>query len=169
MADDRISEHRHPVLGSALMAGLIAGLVFITVEMLLVWLAMGMSPFAPPQMIAAIAMGPDVLPGPDNPPGSNIAVIMVGMLVHFALSIVLAFVFKWIANALKLRGPMLPLAGIAFGLIVYAIHFYGMTAIFPWFAMARNWISILAHAIFGLVLALALMPRTMRTIRQEPI
>lgn len=155
MADDRISEHRHPILGSALMAGLIAGVVFMAVEMVLVWLAMGMSPFAPPQMIAAIAMGPGVLPGPENPPGSNVAVIMVGMLVHFALSIVLAFVFKWIAEALKLRGPMLVVAGVAFGLIVYAIHFYGMTAIFPWFAMARNWVSIFTHIVFGVLAAWA--------------
>lgn len=169
MNDDRVGEHRFPILGSAIKAGLIAGLVFMAVEMILVWLAMGMSPFAPPHMIAAIAMGPDVLPGPSNPPGANLGVLMVAMLIHFALSVVLAFVFKWIAGALKLQGPMLLLAGVVFGLIVYAVHFYGMTAFFPWFAMARNWVSVLAHAVFGLALAWALMPRTMRTVREEPI
>lgn len=169
MNDDRVSEHRFPILGSAIKAGLIAGLIFMAVEMALVWLAMGMSPFAPPHMIAAIAMGPDVLPGPNNPPGGNLGVFTVAMLIHFALSVVLAFVFKWIAGALKLQGPMLLLAGVVFGLLVYAAHFYGMTAFFPWFAMARNWVSVLAHALFGLVLAWALMPRTMRTVREEPI
>lgn len=155
--------------GSAVKAGLLAGLVFMTVEMLLVWLAMGMSPFAPPHMIAAIAMGPEVLPGPANPPGSNLGVLMVGMAVHFALSVVLAFVFKYIASALRLHGPMLLLAGVVFGLIVYGVHFYGLTALFPWFAMARNWVSVLAHAIFGLVLAYVLMPRTLRTVREQPV
>jgi len=155
--------------GSAVKAGLIAGAIFMALEMLLVWLAMGMSPFAPPQMIAAIAMGPEVLPGPDNPAGSNLGVLLVGMAVHFALSVVLAFVFKYIAGAMRLHGPMLLLAGVAFGLIVYAVHFYGLTALFPWFAMARNWISVLAHAIFGLVLAYAMMPRTLGTVREQPI
>jgi biotin transporter BioY len=32
------------------------------------------------------------------------------------------------------------------------VDFYLMTAIFPWFAMARGGISIFAHAMFGLVL-----------------
>jgi len=114
-------------------------------------------------------MGPDVLPGPANPPGRNLGVFIVAMAIHFALSVVLAFVFKWIAGALRLRGPMLLLAGTVFGLIVYAVHFYGMTAVFPWFAMARNWVSVFVHAVFGLALAWALMPRTMRTVREEPI
>ena len=161
------SERTVPILGSALKAGLVAGLIFMVVEMLLVWLAMGMSPFAPPQMIAAIVMGPDVLPDA-IPPGSNIVVLMVGMLVHFALAIALAFVFKYLATALRLNGTMLIVAGVVFGLIVYAIHFYGMTSFFPWFAMARNWISIAAHAIFGLVLAYALMPRAATTIHERP-
>ncbi len=163
------SENGAPALGSAIKAGLIAGAVFMALEMILVWLAMGMNPFAPPQMIAAIAMGPEVLPGPGVVPGSNVGVIVVGMLVHFVLSVALAFIFKLIAGALKLNGTMLLAAGVVFGLLVYAINFYGMTAIFPWFAMARNWISILAHATFGLVLAYALMPRASVTVVEDRV
>ena len=166
MSDTVISSERTvPVLGSAVKAGLIAGLVFMAVEMVLVWLAMGMNPFAPPQMIAAIVMGPDVLPDA-IPPGSNILVLLVGMLVHFALAVALAFVFKYLATALRLNGTMLIVAGVVFGLIVYLVNFYGMSSFFPWFAMARNWISIVAHAIFGLVLAYALMPRVTVTVRE---
>ncbi len=153
------SESAEPVLGSAIKAGLSAGAVFIAVEMILVWLAMGMNPFAPLHMIAAIAMGPEVLPGPGVVPGSNAGVIVVALLLHFALAVALAFLFKLIAGALKLNSGMLLAGGVLFGILVYGIHFYGMTALFPWFAMARNWISILAHAVFGLILAYALMPR----------
>ena len=168
MSDTVISsEHAVPVLGSAVKAGLIAGLVFMAVEMVLVWLAMGMNPFAPPQMIAAIVMGPDVLPDA-IPPGSNILVLLVGMLVHFALAVALAFVFKYLATALRLNGTMLIVAGVVFGLIVYLVNFYGMSSFFPWFAMARNWISIAAHAIFGIVLAYALMSRATTTVREQP-
>jgi len=162
------SERTVPILGSAVKAGLIAGLIFMVVEMLLVWLAMGMNPFAPPQMIAAIVMGPDVLPDA-IPPGSNIVVLMVGMLVHFALAVILAFVFKYLAMALRLNGTMLIVAGVVFGLIVYVVNFYGMSSIFPWFAMARNWIGIAAHAIFGLVLAYSLMPRATTTIHERRV
>ena len=153
------SENVAPILGSAIKAGLIAGAVFLALEMLLVWLAMGMNPFAPPHMIAAIVMGPEVLPGPNVVPGSDPGVIAVAMLIHFVLAVALAFVFKLIAERLKLNGAILLAAGVVFGLVVYAINFYGMTAVFPWFAMARNWVGILAHAAFGLVIAYVLMPR----------
>ena len=49
---------------AALWAGLMAGAVFVILEMLLVGTVGGDSPWAPPRMIAAIAMGPGVLPPP---------------------------------------------------------------------------------------------------------
>jgi len=163
------SETVAPVLGSAIKAGLIAGAVFMAVEMLLVWLVMGMNPFAPPHMIVAIAMGPEVLPGPNLVPGTDPGVIVVAMIIHFVLAVALAFIFKLVAERLKLNGSMLLATGVVFGLLIYAINFYGMTAIFPWFAMARNWISVLAHAVFGLVLAYALMPRASVTVVEERV
>jgi aromatic ring-cleaving dioxygenase len=42
-------------------------------------------------------------------------------------------------------------AGAVFGIAVYFVNFYGFTALFPWFAMARGAISIVAHAMFGAV------------------
>jgi hypothetical protein len=47
------------------------------------------------------------------------------------------------------------LVGAAFGLIaVYAVNLYLIAPMaFPWFVDARNWISVLAHVIFGVVLA----------------
>jgi hypothetical protein len=44
-------------------------------------------------------------------------------------------------------------AGAVFGLVLYFVNFYGMTAIFPWFAMARNWVGIFTHIVFGLIAA----------------
>jgi hypothetical protein len=43
--------------------------------------------------------------------------------------------------------------GAVFGLIIYFVNFYGMTAFFPWFADARNWLSLTLHAVFGVVAA----------------
>ena len=41
------------------------------------------------------------------------------------------------------------------GLALYVVGFYGFTAIFPWFAMARNMITIVSHIAFGMVLGLS--------------
>lgn len=38
------------------------------------------------------------------------------------------------------------------------INFYGFTAIFPWFAMARNWVTVISHIVFGAVIALYYRP-----------
>ena len=46
------------------------------------------------------------------------------------------------------------LTGVVFGLVLYLINFYLIAAaLFPCFAISRNWISILSHIAFGTVLA----------------
>lgn len=132
---------------SAVWAALAAGLVFLVLEMLMVSVFMGMSPWAPPRMIAAIAMGREVLPPPDT---FNIGIVMVALIVHLVLSLAYAFVFAFVAKGRSVNVSMW--LGAAFGLLLYVVNFYGFTAAFPWFADARNWISVVAHVAFGAVL-----------------
>lgn len=134
---------------AAVWAGLIAGAVFLIAEMGLVAL-MGNSPWGPPRMMAAIVMGKEVLPPPAT---FDMGIVMMAMLVHFILSIVLAAIFAPFMTTLGM--PMSLLVGVVFGLVVYTVNFYGFTALFPWFAMARNMVTIVSHAIFGLALAWA--------------
>jgi uncharacterized membrane protein YagU involved in acid resistance len=147
-------ESTHPTmqrnlsLSAAVWAGLIAALVFMMLEMIMVPVFGGGSPWGPPRMIAAIAMGPDVLPPPAT---FDLMILMVAMMIHFVLSIVLAIVLAWLVKG-RAQGVALAI-GAVFGLVVYLVNFYGMTAVFPWFAMARNWISIFAHVMFGVVAA----------------
>lgn len=147
--------------GGAVRAGLIAGLVFLVLEIALVATVGGESPWAVPHMMAAIVMGDGVLPPPQD---LNPVVVLVGMLVHFVLSIVLAFIFAAIVTRRGLTATNMVLAGIVFGLIVYAFNFYVMSTFFPWFEMARNWISLLAHAVFGGVLGWAYANRAARVV-----
>ncbi len=58
----------------------------------------------------------------------------------------------WIISNRRMTLMAAIVVGTLFGLVVYFINFYLMTAVFPWFAMARGAISIFAHAMFGLVL-----------------
>lgn len=111
---------------AATWSGIIAGVVFLALEMVMVPVFGGGSPWGPPRMMAAMGL-------------------------HFVLSIVYAVIFALAVSRLSL-GPALGLGGVG-GLILYLVNFYGFTALFPWFAMARNWISIFGHLVFGLVAA----------------
>lgn len=146
---------------TAVWAGLLSGLVFMMLEMIMVPLFLDGSPWGPPRMIAAIVMGEGVLPPPAT---FDFGVVLVAMFVHFALSVVFAIVLAFVLSKMRLDlGPALAI-GAVFGIVLYLINFYGFTAFFPWFEMARNWVSIFAHAVFGLAAAWAYMrwvyPRT---------
>lgn len=149
---------------AAVWAGILAGVVFMMLEMILVATVGGASPWGPPRMIAAIVMGTDVLP----PPASfNLIVLLAAMIVHLILSLVLAFPLAWIISRQRL-GLFASLgAGTVYGLIIYLVNFYGMTAVFPWFAMARTPITLLSHAAFGLVLGWSYHSLIVRNFAQQ--
>lgn len=135
---------------AASWAGVIAGLVFVLVEMMLVWLVQGMSPWGPPRMMAAMVLGPGILP----PPADFSAVAMAtAMVIHLPLSIAYGLVLGLAVHRLRMGAALL--AGAAFGLLaVYAINFYVIAPMaFSWFVEARNWISALSHVVFGMMLA----------------
>ena len=134
---------------AAIWAGVIAGAVFMMLEMGLVATVGGDSPWAPPRMIAAMVLGPGVLPPPAT---FDIGILMVTMMIHFALSIAYGVLLGWLISRRQAGLAAASVLGLAFGLLIYFVNFYGFTAVWPWFAMARNGISIFAHAMFGLVL-----------------
>jgi uncharacterized membrane protein YagU involved in acid resistance len=75
-------------------------------------------------------------------------------VIHFALSVILALVLAWIVSRWHLNTGLAVAAGAVFGLVIYLVNFYPVaSALFPWFAMARNWISILSHVVFGMAVA----------------
>lgn len=133
---------------AATWSGIIAGVVFLMLEMIMVPVFGGGSPWGPPRMMAAIVLGEGVLPPPAT---FDLGIVMAAMGLHLVLSVVYAVVFALAVGRLSL-GPALALGAVG-GLILYLVNFYGFTALFPWFAMARNWISILGHLVFGLVAA----------------
>jgi hypothetical protein len=145
-------ERRHIDWRAGIYAGLIAGAVFLILEMGMVWLFMGESPWAPPRMIAAIMLGEGVLPmPPDKPATFSPGIVATAIVIHFVLSIVYGLLGA--ASVANRMGYGAALAvGALCGLAIYLINFYPIAnAFFPWFAMARNWISIFAHVVFGAV------------------
>ena len=137
---------------AGIYAGLIAGVVFLTLEMSMVWLFMGESPWAPPRMIAAMVLGEGVLPmPPDKPATFSLGVVMTAMVIHFVLSIIYGLIGAAIVAHRMGYAAAIGLGAVC-GLAIYLINFYPIAdALFPWFAMARNWISIFAHVMFGAI------------------
>ncbi len=137
---------------AVIWAAIIAGIVFMTLEMVLVATVGGGSPWGPPRMIAAMAMGEGVLPPPAT---FEMVPMLVAMLVHLITSVIYAAILGWIISNRNLGLGMSLLVGTLFGLLLYFANFYVFTSVWPWFAMARGMISIFAHAVYGLVLGWA--------------
>lgn len=136
---------------TAVWAGLIAGVVFMMIEMLMVMVFLGQGPWGPPRMIAAMVMGKGVLPPPAT---FDMGIAMMGMAIHFLLSIVYGLAFGWLVH--RLANTSAAVIGGVFGLTLYFINFHFIApALFPWFTNAQNWVSIVAHLIFGLALGLS--------------
>jgi hypothetical protein len=154
-------------LPAAMGAGIIAGAVFIILEMTMVPSFAGGSPWGPPRMIAAIVAGKTVLPTIGTQATFNLGIFIVAMLVHFILSAIFALI---LAGSVTGRSVGVgALVGGAFGILLYLINFYVFTALFPWFAMARTWITVFTHVVFGIVAAvtyLAMIGRGTRVPRE---
>ena len=139
---------------AAIWAGVIAGVVFMMMEMLLMPM-FGLAPnmWAPPRMIAAIGMGRDVLPMPQGPPPAfDLGVMMVAMIIHFTTSIVFGVVVAYLIRRLSMGAAIA--VGVVAALLLYGFVFYIMTAgPWPWFAMGRNWVNIMTHVVFGAIVS----------------
>lgn len=130
---------------AAVWAGIIAGLLFIMLEMFMVEVFTEGTLWQPLRMIGAIVLGEEVLP----PPATFSMPIMVSALIlHFVLSVVYACALAWLIKGHHTLTSVV-LIGAVFGLAVYLINFYMFTDWFPWFMQARNWITVLSHILFG--------------------
>jgi len=142
---------RMPDWRAAVIGGCVAGAVFLVLELLAMW-AIGQSLWGPPRMIAAIVLGRDAL---IQPATFDASIMLAALIVHFVLAIIFAVILAVIMAPFSLDSSfgMASLAGGLFGVAVYLVNFYGMTAFFPWFAEARGWVSFICHIVFGLVAA----------------
>jgi hypothetical protein len=128
--------------GPAIWSSVIAGAVFAVIEVALAWAVKGQSPWTPLHMIGAIGLGPDAMTPPDT---FDLKIIGVAVLIHFALAILYGVILAVIIQRLGTTTAVV--VGALYGLALYFINFYGFTRWFPWFADARDWVSILSHIV----------------------
>jgi hypothetical protein len=127
---------------AALWASVIAGLVFAVLEVVMVPLFQGKSLWAPLHMIGAIALGPSAMASPDT---FDLGVVSTAVVVHMILAVIYGVILAYIIT--KMDVGMAVIVGGVYGLALYFINFYGFTRLFPWFADARDWISIFTHIV----------------------
>lgn len=151
---------------AAILAGIVAGLVFMMLEMALVMMFKGQSQWGPPRMMAAIVMGPKVLPPPAT---FDMAIMMVAMMIHLMLSIVLGLMIGWAISNWRMDLLVSVVVGAVFGLLIYYVDFYLFTAMFPWFAMSRGAMTAFSHGMFGLVLGFIYRGLAKRDARAEMV
>lgn len=136
----------HVAIRPALWAGVVASIVFQALEIVLIPLVGGGSPWGPMRMIAAMVLGRSVLPPPDT---FNLGVALVALVVDIVLAVVYAFPLAWLIEKLDLgRSAVI---GAGFGLALYLINFHGLTAIFPGFILGRNAATVVTHVVFSVV------------------
>lgn len=144
--------HRAPDWPAAAVSGFAAGAVLMVVELLWSAMIMGTNPWATSHMVAAIVAGPDALQVADF----NFSLVAIALATHYVLGIVFGLALAAILALFHLDSSagIALLVGAVFGLALYLINFYGMVALFPWFADMRGWATVAAHLIFGMAAAL---------------
>lgn len=131
---------------AAVWAGLIAGLVFLLLNLFLVPLFVGGNAWVVLRLLASIVLGEGAL----APPATfDLSVLIVALITHFVLSILFALLLAYIIHRWGLIVGIV--GGALFGLALYATNFYTLTLFFPWFFAMRSWPIVIAHIIFGAV------------------
>ena len=131
--------------GQGAVAGVIAGALFMAVEMFLMEASGRGNIWDPVRLSASITLGNRAV-ATSTP--FTFDIFFIGMLMHFVLSIWYAVVLG--LSIRKLKPAAAVLVGAGFGLLMYWFHFYGLTAFYPWVASWRNWIVVVTHLVFGM-------------------
>lgn len=136
---------------AAIWAGVIAG-TLSTLTQVLLWLVFTEDfpaiLFRDARLTAALVLGSSVLPPPVT---FDVDIMLAATLIHFMLSIAYAALLAPLIARLEAVPALL--AGAGLGVMLYLVNLYGFTAIFPWFAQSRGWITLIAHGVFGVTVS----------------
>jgi hypothetical protein len=138
-------------LAMALVVGVGAGVIATGAQVAFWWLAgrpVLETLLRDAQLTAALIMGASVLPPPST---AHWDVLLVATLIHFALSVGYAVIAVQLTGRLRTGSALV--VGALYGLLIYAVNLYGLTMLFPWFAVARDWVTLVTHVVFGVALA----------------
>lgn len=133
--------------GKAAIWGLVAGIIMAIVTMMIT-AAMGMGFWTMLVMIAGIVLGPSAMMG-----GLSVGVLVIGAIIHMALSMMFGVVYAVIVNAVTHEFIV---TGLIFGIVLWLFNFYVLGLIIPGALMMAQheptWLAIATHLIYGFTL-----------------
>ncbi|MEL6403811.1 MAG: hypothetical protein AAFR81_05570 [Chloroflexota bacterium] len=126
------------------IAGIVAGTAMLITLAILNPLLDGISSFFNIRYFASLIMGTDVLLEPTT------MSLIVGLLVHYGLSILFTFIIGIVVHRWGIGVGIF--GGGILGLAFYSINFFTMTVIFDWMVQIAGSSSlIMSHLVFGIV------------------
>lgn len=131
-------------IGVGALAGVGAGIIFALFHMIMSQI-LGNGFLEPLRLIAAIALGPSVLP--QNSP--LLDPLFVGLLVHVSLAALYGAVFAVSARYIRILRRDLITATTLFGLGIWLVNFYFFSPLFfPWFGHTLDIVQFISHTLF---------------------
>ena len=126
-------------------AGLAAGTAHLLVNLVLTPLMLDLQPDLILRYMGSLALGQGVLMETDN----TVVPVVVGLIVHFTLSILYTLLIAIVIHRWGLIVGIL--GGALLGLCIYLINYYTMTTFVNWMFAIDSPVMIIAHLIFGAV------------------
>ncbi len=134
---------RHITWRAVLISGLVAGTLFLLLNVILAPSILQVDAALMLRYFAALVLGSDVL----TQSGSN--VLIVGIVVHYVLSLAFALVIAIVVHRWGLLVGVI--GGAVLGLAIYSINIYTLTVFFQWFFAINSTVILLSHVLFGAV------------------
>lgn len=129
---------------AAFWAGLIAGTVFLLVNLFVVPALMGGSFWISVRLVASILLGRDVLAPPAT---ASAGALVAAIAVHYVLALAMTALIAYVVHRGGLIGGIL--VGAILGLAFYYIDYYTLTYFYPQFFAMKHWSVLASHLVFG--------------------
>ena len=136
---------------AALLAGLLAGVVDLTLLAASAW-TQGQNVWVNMRNTAAILMGTGVLPPPAT---FDLLLFVVSTIVHFGLSMIYGVIVAFFVH--RANWTIGLIIGVAVGFGIYVVNYYLFAPLlFPWLIESRSgMVPTLIHPVFGMIAAAA--------------
>ncbi len=114
--------------------------------------------FSPISYIGATVLGgfnnPNFYPAGQVPPADPVAIIL-GLMGHMMNSVILGFIFFWIASRLSQSRATLIVAGIVYAVLVFFVMWYAVLPLVDPVMLRINYVGfLLGHMMYGIGLGL---------------
>lgn len=132
----------------AIVAGVIAMVVFAVIEMAFSWAARDTGPMHPLVVFGTVTLHALM---PSANVGGGVRTAIAGALTLLALGAVSGIILAYLVDRVGVLSAAL--IGAVFGLAMYAVDLYGIARVFATLLELRDWMSALAYVLQGALAA----------------